>query len=247
MAFRLSTALRNKLLEEKAAINAIAIFASSLTFVDGAGGNDSITDTGSGLGIFIPGDKITVEGSVSNDGTYEILTVAAGTIEVGTGLLAAEDATSIDVALASASGGSFNDIFRNGVMQIYTGGQPTTADGVELGTRLVEIINGGGAYGTFTSGSPAYGLNFGAAAAGILGKNAGEAWSGQADSTGTAGYFRFYPNDRDGNMGADAGEVKIRFDGSVSTSGAQLNMSNTSITSGGTTTIDTVAVTIPTA
>ena len=52
MAFRLSTALRNKLLAQRATANAVLVAASSLTFVDGAGGNDSITDTGSGLGIF---------------------------------------------------------------------------------------------------------------------------------------------------------------------------------------------------
>ena len=84
--------------------------------------------------------------------------------------------------------------------------------------------------------------------ASILGKIAGDVWSGQAVATGTAGWFRFYPNDRDNHTGADGGgESKIRFDGAVATSGAQLNMSNTAISSGGTTTIDSVAVTIPTA
>lgn len=247
MAFRLSTALRNKLLAQRATANAVLVAASSLTFVDGAGGNDSITDTGSGLGIFTPGDMITVEGSVSNDGDYEILTVAAGTIEVGTGLLTAEDATGITVALATARGGSFSDLFRNGVLRIFSGGQPTSADDIETGTELVEVINGGGAKGTFTSGNPAYGLNFGTASAGVLGKAAGESWSGEAGATNTAGYFRMYPNDVDNHDGADVGETAIRFDGAVNTSGAQLNMSNTSITSGGTTTIDSVAVTIPTA
>ena len=244
MAFRLSTALRNALLEKEASVNAMDIFVNALTFVDGGGGNDSIT-AASGLDIFRPGDKLTINGSVSNDVTVEILTVSATTIEVPTGTLTAEDATGITVAMAACRGGSFNDLFRNGVMRIFTGSQPGTADAAETGTLLVEITVGSG---TFVSGQPANGLNFGETAiAGVLGKSATETWSGQAGNTGTAGWFRFYPNDVDNHVGADSGEAMIRFDGAIATSGAQLNMSNTSITSGGTTTIDTVAVTIPTA
>ena len=131
-------------------------------------------------------------------------------------------------------------------MRIYSGAQPASADELETGTLLVEISESGGA---FVSGSPEYGLNFGeTAASAILGKAAAETWSGQAGATDTAGYFRFYPNDVSSHIGADAGgETKIRFDGAIATSGAQLNMSNTTITSGGTTTIDSVAVTMPTA
>lgn len=244
MAFRLSTALRNALLEKEASVNAMDIFVNALTFVDGGGGNDSIT-AASGLDIFTPGDKLTINGTVSNDTTVEILSASATTVEVPTGTLTAEDATALTVALAATRGGSFNDIFRNGVMRIFSGSQPASADDAEAGTQLVEITVGSGA---FVSGSPANGLNFGeTATAGILGKSGSETWSGQASQTGTAGWFRFYPNDRDNHTGADGGgETKIRFDGAIATSGAQLNMSNTSITSGGTTTIDSVAVTIPT-
>lgn len=254
MAFRLSTALRNTLLQKEAIINAFDQYVNSITLGDGdgTGGADTISDSGSGLGIFTPGDKLAINGTSggTNDITAEILAVTAAQLEIIAGALAAgEDCTSITLAIAACRGGSFNDIFRNGVLRIFSGPQPTTADDVEIGTLLVEIINGGGALGTFVSGSPEYGLNFGeTATAGILGKAPGEAWSGQADATATAGWFRFYPNDRTSNEGADGGgETKIRFDGAVATSGAQLNMSNTAITSGGTTTIDTVAVTIPTA
>jgi hypothetical protein len=248
MAFRLSTALRNALLEREALVGNLTIHANTLTFGDGdgAGGNDTITDLSSGLISHKPGDKITIAGSTLNNGTYEILTTTVNVIEVAGASFSAETADAVTVALASCRGGSFNDIFRNGIMRIFSGAQPTTADDVETGTLLVEISVGGG---TFVSGQPAYGLNFGeTAVSAILAKAPGETWQGEAGASSTAGYFRFYPNDVDNHIGADGGgETKVRFDGAIATAGAQLNMSSTTITSGGTTSIDSVAVTLPTA
>lgn len=251
MAFRLSTALRNTLLEKEAVINAMDQFVNSITLGDGGGtgGTDTIADSGSGLGIFEPGDKLTINGTSggSNDITTDIVTVTAAQLEIlADSLVGPEDCTSLTLAIAACRGGSFNDIFRNSIMRIFSGPQPTTADDVEIGTLLVEISIGSG---TFVSGQPAYGLNFGETAINaILGKVLGDVWSGEAVATATAGWFRFYPNDVDNHIGADGGgETKVRFDGAVATSGAQLNMSNTAISSGGTTTIDSVAITIPTA
>ncbi len=251
MAFRLSTALRNALLEREALVGALTVHANTLTFGDGdgSGGNDTINDLSNGLITHRPGDKITVKESTSNDGTYEILSVTVGTIEVAAGSLSAETADAVTVGLASCRGGSFNDIFRNGIMRIYSGAQPTTANDVETGTLLVEISNGGTIGVPFVSGAPEFGLNFGETAVGaILAKAPAETWQGEAVASSTAGYFRFYPNDVDNHIGADGGgETKVRFDGAIATAGAQLNMSNIQITSGGTTTIDSVAVTLPTA
>ncbi len=44
--------------------------------------SDTIGDTGNGLGIFAIGDLIRIEGTASNDGIFEVLTVAAGTLTV---------------------------------------------------------------------------------------------------------------------------------------------------------------------
>ena len=58
---------------------------SSLTFT-----NLTVTDSGSGFVTagFKAGDLITVSGSTSNDGNYTIVTVAAGTLTLGDGVLA---------------------------------------------------------------------------------------------------------------------------------------------------------------
>jgi len=240
MTLRLSTGMRQALLDERAGA-ANLLTATTISFGDGtgAGGNDQILDSGSGLGDFTVGDKITVAGSTSNNVTAEMLAVAAGAIEVAAGLLTTE-AAGDQVILASARGGSWADIFRQGIIRIFTGTQPSDADAVESGTLLVEISQGSA---TFVSGVEENGLNFGNAASGVLSKETGETWSGEAVASGTAGWFRFYPNDVDGNDGAST--TAVRFDGAIATSRAQINMTNTSITSGGTTTIDSVNITLP--
>ena len=131
-------------------------------------------------------------------------------------------------------------MFTDGVLEIYTGTQPTSADDAETGTKLLRITVASGA---FTPGAAGNGLEFGTPAAGKISKASGEVWSGAAVASGTAGWFRFYNNDYE--TGDDAGATKERFDGSCGTSGAELNLSSTSITSGATTTIDQFDVTFP--
>jgi hypothetical protein len=133
---------------------------------------------------------------------------------------------------------SFKTIMQNGVIRIFPGVQPASADDAEGATHVIEITVSSG---TFTPGTATNGLNFADPASGACTKAAAEVWSGAAVATGTAGWFRFYANDR--TTGADTSYA--RFDGSVSTSGAQLNMSSTAITSGATTTIDSFIVTMP--
>lgn len=134
---------------------------------------------------------------------------------------------------------SFKETMVDGVIRIFPGVQPTSADDAEGATHLVELTLASAA---FTPGAPEGGLEFGdAATAGVLPKKTGEVWSGVATATGTAGWFRFYPNART----TGASTTAARFDGSISTSGAQLNMSSTAITSGATTTIDSFTITFP--
>jgi len=240
MALRLSTGLRDAMMDQRA--NALNLMtADTISFGDGTGSSsrDQILDSGNGLAGFVVGDQITVAGAceAANKVTTEILAVAAGAIEVAAGVLTTEAAGDA-VILAAARGGSFADLFRQGVMRIFTGTQPTSANDVESGTELVEISQASAA---FVAGTFANGLNFGVVSAGVIAKETGDSWSGVAVATGTAGWFRFYAND----VGDGADSTKIRFDGAIATSGAQLNMSNTSVTSGGTTTIDTVAITLP--
>ncbi|WP_289020405.1 hypothetical protein [Desulfobacter postgatei] len=238
MALRLSTGLRNALLDKKAeSVNLIV--ATTVSFESGTGtdGRDRILDSGNGLGGYIRRDTVTVSGSTSNDGNYEILAVAAGYLEIAPTSLTNESSGDT-IILAGARGGSFVDLFRNCVLDIYTGGQPVSADAAETGSKLISITLSSG---SFTGGSAVNGLNFGEVASGVLHKEAGEVWSGVGLVSGTAGWFRFYAND----YVLGASETAIRMDGGIATSGSQLNLSNTAITVGGTTTVDSVSLTLP--
>lgn len=244
MAFRFSTKVRNDLLGYKARCNALYYSASGIALVDGGAGNDSITDTGNGLAIFEPGDMITIEGADDgdDDGSYVMLSVAAGTIELPTGSFTTGQVAANPIILGSARGGSLVDQFRNATLKIFTGSPPESADDAEQGTELVQITIASGA---FTGGAAANGINFGQVADCILGKGLSvadgeteEVWSGAASASGTAGWFRVYDN----ALTTGASTVKPRIDGRIATSGSQMNMANTTITSGATTTIDDVEI-----
>lgn len=242
MALRLSTGLRDALLEKKATATNL-MTATTISFGDGTGTGsiDQILDSGDGLGDFIVGGKITVAGAgeAGNNSTFDIVSVAAGAIGVPAGSLATESAGEA-VLLAGADGGSISDLFRNCVIDIYSGSQPADADTAESGTKLARITLSSGA---FVAGAAANGLNFDDADEGVLAKSTSETWSGEGLANGTAGWFRMYDND----AVTGASTTEIRLDGSIATSGAQLNMTNTAITDGGTTTIDSVALTFPAA
>ncbi len=72
----------------------VFISGTGIAFVDGGGGSDTITDTGTGFATagFGATDKIRVIGSASNDGDYQLTNAAAGTLTMATALLTAETA-----------------------------------------------------------------------------------------------------------------------------------------------------------
>jgi hypothetical protein len=91
------------------------------------------------------------------------------------------------------------------------------------------------------------GLSMDVAVAGVIQKSPLEVWSGTVTGAGTqtAGWFRFKGSIADDNT-LDSTNVKfIRMDGTISTTGANMNMSNTSLVNGVTQTLNTFAFTVP--
>lgn len=127
--------------------------------------------------------------------------------------------------------GDFGTIFDASRVKIYTGSAPSDADSAESGTLLVSIGSDNADTHCHFSGT---------ASSGQLTKNT-DTWSGTAAATGTAGYFRLVIN----TDGGGSSTTEIRLQGSVGTTGADLNMSSLSITNGTTQTIDTFTVTQP--
>lgn len=244
MARKFSTGLRNALLGLQASPACLLTNTSTgttISYADNGASADTITRL---AGSFIadglvPGMKITTEGSTTggNDISGIALTaVAALTLTFATGTLAASEAFAAGTAITAAEGGSFKDVMQDGVLGLYSGGQPADADTAESGTLLVLITVSSGAFVADAEGN---GLEFGTAAAGVIAKDT-DVWSGVGLVAGSAGWFRFWDN----GYATGASTSELRFDGSVATSGAQLNMSSTTIAVGATTTIDTFTVTL---
>jgi len=137
--------------------------------------------------------------------------------------------------------GDFKTLMDTGVMRIYSGSQPADADTAESGTLLLEVSVDAGTFVADTGSGSTNGISFGAAAAsGVLAK-AAENWQGVGVTDGSAGWFRFY----DATRTTGASSAAVRFDGSCGTSGSQLNMGSTTITSAATHTVDSFQVTLP--
>jgi hypothetical protein len=114
-------------------------------------------------------------------------------------------------------GDSIKDLLNNGVIDIYTGSQPASADYVETGTKLCRISS--------TSGTAAAdGVKFGTAAAGVLPLTTPQ-WQGVVTVAGVAGWARFY------GSGAVTGTngTAYRMDMACGVSGSDLNLTHTSL------------------
>lgn len=90
------------------------------------------------------------------------------------------------------------------------------------------------------------GLRFGVALLGALNKLSTQTWSGVAGATGTAGWFRLTGAVVD-DLTLDTDESELRLDGAISTSGSDLNLTSTAISSGATQTISAFTITLPAA
>lgn len=137
--------------------------------------------------------------------------------------------------LAGTTG--FAATFANGIIEVRSGAQPATADAAATGTLLGTVTLNSGA---FAPGSPGNGLTFAAAANGAVSKSG--VWSFNGVAAGTAGWFRLKGNALDN----DALSTTLpRVDGSVATSGADLNLSQIVIAAGAPNTVDSFAWTQP--
>jgi hypothetical protein len=234
MSLRLSTALRNALASKSVGPHAFLVGATG-DFVDGGGGNDSITDSNNSLVTagFQIGDWITTFDPTTGNNVFsaKLLAVAAGSMEFITNTVDTVEVFKAGTAVAAAKGGSLNDIFKHGVLHIYSGTQPADADQTEgAGTKLLEISEDGTAHVPATG---EYGLEFeDDAVGGSLSKLSTQSWEDDGLADGEAAWFRFYAQDVATGLDSGSPFTKIRFDGSVGLSGAQLNVASQSISTG---------------
>lgn len=243
---RFSTGLRDKLNGMKGEVGG-ALVGATLALVDGGGSADTITHSGNGFitNGFAPGQKLFLKGATTpaNDAAVTgavVQSVVAGTLTLLTGIVNTAETFAAGTMLAWAKGGSLKDIMKDGKLLIYSGSQPDPDDGPGSSTLLITITESNGA---FAHGSFANGLEFeDDPLNGEIEKAAAEVWRGIAVASGTAGWFLFVANPTD-SLGVST--TLPRISGSIGASGADLNISNTSIVVSRTYTIDEFVFTLP--
>jgi hypothetical protein len=189
-------------------------------------------------------------------GTGTVDTFAVNSLEIMGGAvasLATIDLTAAAVAVkinnnprnhlfvATSAAGVVTLTGKPGLGAIYNG--KAIAVGVTAGTNTVTQSVTSTTFGSGTGGGTAgvyavNGLRLGDAAAGKLTKDPLQVWSGVGLADNTAGWFRYCGSVADAD-GLDANEAVMRLDGSIGTSGANLNVTNTAIATGATITQDT--------
>lgn len=111
-------------------------------------------------------------------------------------------------------------LLNSGYLEIWTGAQPAL-DGSLTGTKLAKLAFGATAFGSATT------------TGGTATATANSITSATASATGTAGYFALLASN----------DSTVIMTGSVGTSGADLNMNSTSITSGASVSCSSFALT----
>lgn len=130
--------------------------------------------------------------------------------------------------------GSAKATLDGGKLQIYSGAVPATADAAAGATPLVVISDNGGAGG----------LSFEAAVSNAtLLKLATQTWKGTIGTTGAPSFFRWVMSGDTGNESTTA----VRIQGTVGTAGADMNLSNATLTATQEQVIDYFSISFPTA
>lgn len=261
MALNYSTYLRDRLLRDVSMQRALQggvfrIYSGSAPATADAAVTGTLLDEVSlASGTWTPGTLATgivnltggASGNVSSitvDG-YEVLgatvtyatslTVTAGLIAAqinsyqGPGLKMTATSSGADVTISVLPG--TGTTLNGKTIAVTSATITTTINGVSSTT-----VGGAGATAGVASVN---GLTFGATASGVLSKSG--IWSGVVASSGTAGYFRITGPQVD--AGGATGTTQVRVQGTCGTSGADYNMSSTTLTALATHTIDTFTIT----
>ena len=129
--------------------------------------------------------------------------------------------------------GSFKSALDGGVLRIYTGAIPATADADSSGLTVLCTISLDATGTGITWGSTV--------TAGILSKNTAEIWRGLIGTTGTATFFRFMAISDTGAASTTAKRVQ----GTMGLVGADINFSNVNLVAGNYRVIGSLNVTLP--
>jgi hypothetical protein len=130
-----------------------------------------------------------------------------------------------------------NTTLANGVIRVYSGAQPASADSAATGTLLGTVTLAGAA---FTEGTATNGINFDAPVGRSISKAVAEDWKFKGIAAGTIGYMRFQGNAADAQASSS---LLPRIDMSVGITSGDVRLSTVTSAVNSIITIDTFTIT----
>lgn len=127
----------------------------------------------------------------------------------------------------------------DGVIRIYSGSQPASADSAIIGTLLMEVTLDGGA---FSHGSATNGLNWDTPALGEITKPIADTWKGSGITDGVAGWARYCSNPLDDGTSST---TLSRIDMSVGKGTGDLQLSNVNVATSAPISVDVATLRLP--
>ena len=254
MTVRLSTGVRNAL-AQGAGLARMFNRGSAQIYSGSQPVSADAAVTGTLLGIVTASSGALTQETIAT-GTITLATGAAGsvnTVTVGGLNIIPDGAVPFNTSLSQTASDLADAINRNGlfratvagaVVTIFPWGGSGTAFNSAVVTSTLTTITA--SYANMASGvAPVNGLLFSQPSAGVLSRSASQVWSFNGVAAGTAGWFRLIASASDAGGLVSGAPWPLRIDGSIATSGADLNLSNIAITVSAPATIDTFNITVP--
>ena len=254
MTIRFSTGVRNALAQNAGVARifnrgSIQIYSGSQPATADAAVTGTLlgtvtTASGALTAETIPTGSVTLTGGAS--GSINTLTVGGlniipdGAVNFNTSL----NQTASDLTDAINRNGMFRATVAGAVVTIFPwGGSGTSFNGAVVTATLTTVT---ATYVNISGGvAPVNGLLFGQPSVGVVGKAPGQVWSFNGVAVGTAGWFRLIASAADAGGLVSGAPWPLRIDGSIATSGGDLNLSNIAIAVNTPATVDTFNFTVP--
>jgi hypothetical protein len=254
MTIRLSTGTRNQLVQG-AGFARIFNRGSIEIYTGSQPVSADSAVTGTLLGVVTLGSgALTKETPATGAITITGFGGTINTITVG-GLNIIPDGAVVSTVSTTQTASDLRDaINRNGIMQASSSANVVT---ITAPAGVGAAWNAYAVTGSLATATATYsnmaggvasvnGLVFGQPSAGVIGKATGATWGFNGIAAGTAGWFRLVASAADAGALNTAAPFLARLDGSIATSGADLNLSNIVVAIGAPNTIDSFTWTQPT-
>lgn len=252
MTIRLSTGLRNAMAQS---LGVSGVFnKSSIDIYSGAQPASADSGaTGTLLGTVTLGSlALTNETQATATVTITGGSTSVATLTVGGLNIIPDGPVAYNTSIAQTASDLADAINRNGMFTASVAGavvtiKPRPGAGAAYNSAVVAATGSVTAtFSPFAGGvADANGLQLAKPSSGVIAKPSTAVWSFAGVAIGTAGWFRMKGSVLDAGALVSGEPYYARLDGSIGTSGADMNLSNLAITVGSPNTIDTFSFTIP--